>query len=105
MSAVAAICSDCGCDSIDPDGKCWVCPDPSLRSNLWDDWGDFEQPECICGAPVSRWADCCSKECDERDRKLLASMGTCGGCGRYGEYGKPCFRPLDGVMEECGQFV
>lgn len=31
--------------------------------------------------------------------------GRCGGCGRYGKFGTPCFRKLDGVMEECGEFV
>jgi hypothetical protein len=78
----------------------------------WDDEPDDAYwPECInCGAPVPQPAgrrapECCSPACYDALDEAEAATGTCGGCGRYGRYGESCFRPLDGVMEECGQFV
>ncbi|MFN3650068.1 MAG: hypothetical protein ACK47B_10860 [Armatimonadota bacterium] len=87
-------------------------PDEPARPDEQDDWADEEdddpgQQGCLrCGAPS--WyvrTGYCSDECLGADAAEIEDEGRCGHCGRPGPYGEPCFRPLDGQLEECGQFI
>jgi hypothetical protein len=40
----------------------------------------------------------------DMERENESAIGVCM-CGSWGESGKPCVRMLNGIPEECGEFV
>ena len=40
---------------------------------------------------------------DEEDE--IPEIGTCQGCGAYGYLGRTHNRKIDGILEECGEYL